>query len=80
MSVRDTELAAALAAVDAFLAAEKAASMVEAAPPPDDRAAWREQAMLAACGVPVRRAERAGWRAVERFRHGAGGFYGVVGL
>jgi len=80
MDERDTELAAALAAVDAFLRAEADERAASEATAPHDRAAWREAARLAACGVAAPRGSRACWSVVERWRRGAGGLYGVIGL
>lgn len=79
MNERDAELAAALAAVDAFLRAEANERDHSAAQPQREQAAWHEQARLAGLGIATRDS-RGGWSVAERLRRGAGGFYGVIGL
>jgi hypothetical protein len=80
MSEQDIEIAAALAAVEAYLRAEAQEQAMDEAAPAIERAGWREGARLAACGVPAPLRSRGGWSTAECLRHGAGGFYGVIGL
>lgn len=73
----DEELAAALAAVEAFLALEQGAPPVEAAP---DRPGWRASAKLAAIGLRATRTRPPRWHTIERARRTWSGMTGVVGL
>jgi hypothetical protein len=74
----DDEVAAALAAVQIYLAAEYTASEPASLP---SRQQWTESAKLVVQGLrPARTATALRWNAVERLRRNRGGAYGVVGL
>ncbi len=74
----DDEVAAALAAVQLYLAVEYTTSQPTDIPP---RQQWRESARLVVQGLrPTRTATSLRWNAVERLRRNRGGDYGVVGL
>ncbi len=71
----DDEVAAALAAVQAYLAVEQPDTL-----PATESIGWQQSAKLSVQGLrPARTRVPARWDTVERLRRSSG-FYGVVGL
>lgn len=75
----EDEAAAALAAIQAYLAVSEAPTAEE--PAPSGGSGWRHAAKLTVQHLrPIRLATAPRWNTIERLRRAVGGSYGITGL